>query len=76
MPYPKMQQKAEHAIEDDGEAKPGKALSHAQMEYRKAEDTQCLQAVYNSTDHECTSFDLIDIHLLLHYKESVRHVGH
>ena len=72
----KMQLEAEHAIEDEERAKRGKALSRAQKKHRKAEDKKRLQEVNNSMVQECTSFDFVKIHLLLHYDKSVQCFGH
>jgi hypothetical protein len=71
-----MQLKAEHAIEDEERAERGEALFRAQKEHRKAEDKKHLQEVYNSTVQERTSFDCVNIHLILHYEESVQRFGH
>jgi len=41
-----------------------------------AENIQCLQEVYNSMVHECTSFNFVKIHLMLHHEESGQRFGH
>jgi len=72
----KMQLKAKHAIQEEERAERGEALSGAQMEHRNVEDKKHLQEVYNSMEHQRTSFDFVDIHLMLHYKESVQCFEH
>jgi transcriptional regulator of NAD metabolism len=70
----KMQLMATHAIEDVEMAKHEEAFSRAQKEHRKTEGQTCLQELYNSTLHEHTSFNFINIHLMLHCEESVQRI--
>jgi len=68
----KMQLQAEHAIKDKERAKHEEVVSRAQKEHRKAENKKHPQEVYNSMVHQRTSLDIVKIHLMLHYEESVQ----
>jgi len=72
----KMQVKAKHAIEYEERTECREILSRTQMEHPKAEDKQHLQEVFNSKVQSRTSFNFVNIHLMLHYQESVQCFGH
>ena len=72
----KMQHEAKPAIADEERAKCREGLSHTEKEHQKAEVKMHLQEVYNSTVHDCTSFNFIKIYIMVHYEESVQRFGH
>jgi hypothetical protein len=63
----KTQLKAKYGIEDEERAKCGEAHFRSQMEHLKAEVKKLLQEYCNSKLHEYTSFNSVQIDLMLHH---------